>query len=96
MSLATGKSFQPSLMYAGKAGAHPSEVPFRRSSYPQLLDEWIAKANTLAYYEHSKIMDVKSFITFAPDQFSADLKSRKCHSGTNFIKLFTAVIYELP
>jgi hypothetical protein len=81
-------------MYAGKAGAHPSEVPFRRSSYPQLLDEWIAKANTLAYYEHSKIMDVKSFVTFVPDQFSADLKSRKCLSGTNVKNFFTVVIYD--
>ncbi len=40
-----GKSFQPSLMFAGKVGAYPSEapkkkLPFRVSSwrYPQILD----------------------------------------------------------
>jgi hypothetical protein len=27
-----GKPFQPSLMFEGKAGAYPSEAPFRRST----------------------------------------------------------------
>ncbi len=27
-----GKPFQPSLLFAGKAGAYPSEVPFWRSN----------------------------------------------------------------
>ncbi len=30
--LVTGKRFQPSLMFAGKAGAYPSEAPLRCSA----------------------------------------------------------------
>ncbi len=40
-----GKPFKPSLMFAGKARAYPSEAPFRDSrlrvvyhAYPQALD----------------------------------------------------------
>ena len=44
-----GKPFQPSLMFAGKAGAYPIEAPFGRSTrvgswpHPQTLD-WAGKA----------------------------------------------------
>jgi hypothetical protein len=31
-SFVPGKPFQPSLMFAGKAGAYPSEVPFNYST----------------------------------------------------------------
>ncbi len=54
-----GKSFQPGLMFAGKAGACPSEAPFRCSTLgcpltllPNIRLGWkdVPGTNTLAYY----------------------------------------------
>ncbi len=80
-----GKPFQPSLMFAGKAGAYPSEAPFRCSSlgsYPRLWAlptnirlGWngLKGTNTLAYYENSQITDAKSLITLVPGFASSNL-----------------------
>jgi hypothetical protein len=45
----SGKPFQPSLMFAGKAGVYPSEAP------ENIRPGWkgLPGTNTLAYYEIS-------------------------------------------
>jgi hypothetical protein len=43
--------FQPSLMFAGKAGAYPSEALFK-GHYRQNLDK-LEKTYTQVYYKHS-------------------------------------------
>jgi hypothetical protein len=50
-----GKPFQPSLMFAGKAGAYPSETPFRCSTLasPANIRLDLPGANTLAYNENA-------------------------------------------
>jgi hypothetical protein len=60
-------------VFAGKAGAYPSEITFRCSTLgkaPGLAHKDSAgKAShgkTLAFYENSLITAVKSFITLAP------------------------------
>ena len=69
------KPFQPSLIFVGKAGAYPSEQPFRCStlgSAPALpaniRQGWkgLLGTNTLAYYENLYITAVKSFIGLDP------------------------------
>ena len=83
-----GKLFKPSLMIVGKVGAYLSEALFRRSTLHSLALStnirlgWkdLPEANTLAYYEHSSIKEVKGFITLVP--------------GANVIKPFMAVFYE--
>jgi hypothetical protein len=61
---------KPSLMFADKARAYPSEVPFCSSSlvgslpYPPRLDQagkGLSGSNTLSYYENSKMKDKKVF-----------------------------------
>jgi hypothetical protein len=56
------QAFQPSLMFVGKAGAYPSEAPFRYSTLNRLLAlptnislAWkgLPRTDTLAYYKHS-------------------------------------------
>ncbi len=77
-------------MFVGKASAYLSGTPFR---YPTLGGRllvlptnirigWkgLPRTNTLAYYEHSLIACVKSFITMGP--------------GDNGIKILTAAIYK--
>jgi len=56
----TGKSFQPTLMFAGMARAYPSDAPYRCCAIGLALPtnirpDWkgLPWANTLAYYEHS-------------------------------------------
>ncbi len=67
-----GKSFQPSLMFAGKAGAYPSEgaslLGRLLASPTNLRLGWkgLPRTNTLAYYESLKITTVKSFIVQGP------------------------------
>jgi hypothetical protein len=62
-------------MFAGKAGAYPSGAPKITSPLVRLLAlhtkirlgcKGLPGTNTLAYYEHLSITDVKSFITLAP------------------------------
>ncbi len=55
-----GRPFQLSLMFAGKAGSMPYTVT------PEI--GWMGQpgTNTLAYYKHWKITEVKSFITLCP------------------------------
>jgi hypothetical protein len=63
-----GKTYQPSLMFAGKTGDYLSDAPL----YDRLLTlptnirlGWRGgpETNAPAYYENSKITDVKFFIT---------------------------------
>ncbi len=70
-----GKPFQPSLMFAGKAGSYPSEHLSGAPILSSLLDSptnailaWkgFPRTNPLAYYENPKITAVKSFIVQAP------------------------------
>jgi hypothetical protein len=52
--LSLASLFQPSLMFAVKAGAYPSVAPFR----------WKGLSRVLAYYKNSLLTTVKSFVTF--------------------------------
>jgi hypothetical protein len=71
---ATGKPFQDSIVFAGRARAYSNGAPFKDSTlkvfyytYLKTLD-WTGKAcrgQTLAYYEDPYITVVKSFITLA-------------------------------
>ncbi len=66
-----GKPFQPSLMFAVKARAYPSEASFRCSTLDLLANDkldWkgLPGTNTLAYYENPYITTVKRFIGLAP------------------------------
>ncbi len=65
--------FQPSLMFVGKALLTPvmylSGAPFKGRLLALLTNimlsrEGLPRTNTLAYYEHSEITAVKSFITY--------------------------------
>ncbi len=66
--------FQPSLIFASKAGAYPSEAPFWCSilgyAWPCPQTLYLAGnvpwRNGPAYYKHSKISAVKGFITLDP------------------------------
>jgi len=68
------KPVQPSLLFAGKTGAYPSEEPLRCSTlgYVPDLTQTLDKAGkacqgqTLAYYKNPCITDKKNFITLAP------------------------------
>ncbi len=71
-----GRPFQLSIMFANKAGVYPSVTPFRCSTLGKALGlatntrlgwESPPETNTLAYYEHFKIIAVQSFITLDPD-----------------------------
>ncbi len=58
-----GKPFQPSLMFAVKAVAYPSEAPFRYLASPtniRLGWKGLPGTNTLAYYKNPLITAVKS------------------------------------
>jgi hypothetical protein len=61
-----GTPFQPSLMFAGKARAYPSDAPFRYSTNIRLGWKGVPGTNTLAYYKNLYLTAVKSFITLAP------------------------------
>jgi len=73
-------------VFAGKAGACPSEKPFRCSTLgqapgfaPQTIDRFwksLPGANTLAYYKNLQVTAMKSFITLAPghNQYSISLQ----------------------
>ncbi len=54
-----GKPLKPSLIFAGKTGAYPSEAP-DRLGWKGFLEK-----NTVAYYENPLITAVKSFIWLA-------------------------------
>jgi hypothetical protein len=65
---ALGKPFQPSLMFAGKAGVYLSEAHFRPGAWGRLLasptnirlgSNGLPGTNTLAYHENPKIRAVK-------------------------------------
>jgi hypothetical protein len=61
------KPFHPSLMFAGKTGAYPCEAPLLSiNANIKLCWKNLPGTNTLAYYRHSKITSVKSFITLGP------------------------------
>ncbi len=70
-------------MFASKAVAYLSETPFRCFKVRLLalpkdnVPSWkgLSVTNTLAYHEHTKITDLKSFVTLG--------------SGATTIKLFT-------
>jgi hypothetical protein len=74
-------------------------------SWPQSLD--FQGTNILAYYKQSRITNVKSFITFGPDDELAEAGRQHeeggpdgdgdpdcLRPGADVIKLFTAVNYE--
>jgi hypothetical protein len=82
-----GKPFQLILMFVGKARSLPSRraperLFIRVGSSLTNRQGWkgFPGTNTLAYYKHSLITVVKSFITLAP--------------GPNVMILFTAGIYK--
>ncbi len=55
-------------MFAGKAGAYPSEAPFRLLASPtniRLGWKGMPGTNTLAYYGKASLTAVKRFITLA-------------------------------
>jgi hypothetical protein len=60
-----GKLFQPRVMFSGKAGAYPSEVPLRCSS-PSLkilnLAENACQGQTLAYFASLSVRYKKGFV----------------------------------
>ncbi len=58
---ASGKPFQPSLMFASKTGAYPSDAPFKYFTLRYFLGighkhktrlERLERENTLAFHEH--------------------------------------------
>jgi hypothetical protein len=54
-----GKSFQPGLMFAGKARAFPSEAPFRCSTLwyaPGLMYKHYTRLVRLARDKHSSLL----------------------------------------
>ncbi len=72
LSVCPFKPFQRNIMFACKAGAYPSKVSFGYYTLGWLLvlpanirlgRKCLPSSNTLAYYEHEQITDVKSFIT---------------------------------
>ncbi len=72
------RPFQPSLMFVMKAGAYPSEAPFRCAILDRLLVlptnirlGWngLPRTNTIAYYKPSQITAFKSFITMCQVAF---------------------------
>ncbi len=60
--------FQPILMFVGKARSLPlSGSPEKVvSGFTGKILTWLERTNTLAYYEHSSIMEEKSFIKLFP------------------------------
>ncbi len=64
-TFARGKPFQPSVMFVGKA----SSLPYSGAPETNIkLDlKGLPWTNTLAYYDHSYLMDIKSFITLDPE-----------------------------
>jgi len=48
-----GKPFTPSLMFASKVKAYPSEAPLLHGRLLAVLTHIRLRTNTLAYYEHS-------------------------------------------
>ncbi len=89
-----GKPFQSSIMFAGKAGAYPSEAPFRYSNlgYANIRLGWkgLPRTNTLAYYENPSIMAVKSFVGLAPVPAEAGFKPLNlglCSSLLRFVSV---------
>ncbi len=67
--LVLGRHFQPSLMFSRQAGGYPSEAPVLPHKHLTGLER-LPVAVTLAYYEHSYITAVKSYITMShgPDE----------------------------
>jgi len=74
----SSKSFQPGLMFAGKARAYLNEAPFRCSTQGLLLysptkirlgSKGLPWTNTLAYYENPYITAVKKFYSTGPRIF---------------------------
>ncbi len=66
-----GRSFQPSIGFAGKAGACPSEAPFKCSALGQasgLAHKHETRLERLARdkHEHPEITAVKGFVVQAP------------------------------
>ncbi len=67
-----GKPFQPSLMFVNEAEAYLSEtvllkrIPLALPTNIRLGWKALPGTNTLAYYIHSVITDVKSFIRLRP------------------------------
>ncbi len=77
-------------MFVGKAEAYliviPSDAPLNGKLLALLETiglEWkgLSETNTLGYYEHSLITNVKSFITLGPLVLSRDkCQCTECHS----------------
>jgi len=73
-------------VFAGKAGAYPSETLFRCSTLgqapgraPQTIDWFwsgLPRANTFAYYKNLQLTAMKSLITLVPghNQYSISLQ----------------------
>jgi hypothetical protein len=65
-----GRSFKPSLMFVSIAGGYLSEEPevcFTLALLGNIKLGWkdLPRTNSLAYYKHSEITTVKSFILLA-------------------------------
>ncbi len=62
-----GKHFQPNRMFASEERAYLNKAPYSNLALltnTKLDCKSLTGTNTLAYYEHSEIKDVKSFIAF--------------------------------
>jgi hypothetical protein len=80
----SAKLFQTSPRFVIKTGAQPSPAPKRNSqirvdslTFPTNIRQgWkgLPGTNTLAYYENSKIADVKSFITLGLGLVGSELR----------------------
>jgi hypothetical protein len=89
-TFAHSKHFQPSLMFESKARTYRSRKNFMCSTNITLGWKVLTRTNTLAYYKHSKITTVKSFIRlgtggcikklfYSPYKFCTVLSKRVTH-----------------
>ncbi len=65
-----GKLFQPSQMFAGKAGAYPSEASFSYSTLgcaPDLTDKHLSRLEKLARDKHSSLL--RKFVNYGQKIF---------------------------
>ncbi len=81
------KTFQPCLIFVGKAGAYLSSAPVKGTllSLPNIIRlgwKGLSGTNTLAYYKHMKIEAVKGFITlpFGPTAKMYTIYQQFCQS----------------